>query len=100
MWIDHAWAEDANTLTVVMTDLKNCLDGFSKALLNGQAQNEDRRSQSQCGGMQAMRLKTLPNPEVVFNGRPLKLYIEVPTATSKIAKKDGWSSMIVLPRAF
>ena len=47
MWIDHAWAEDANTLTVVMTDLKNCLDGFSKALLNGQAQNEDRRSQSQ-----------------------------------------------------
>ena len=38
---------------------------------------------------EAERLKTLPDPEVVFNRRPLKLYIEVATATSKLAKTNG-----------
>ena len=31
----------------------------------------------------------MPDPEVVLKRRPLKLYIEVPTATSKLAKTNG-----------
>ena len=35
------------------------------------------------------RLKALLHPEVVFNRRPLRLHIEVPTATSKLVKTGG-----------
>ena len=38
---------------------------------------------------EAERLNAVTHPEVVFNRRPLKLYIEVPTATSKLAKTKG-----------